>query len=353
MIKIKKSLVITVVIMILVVILLNISTTIYSDLSKDDSGKNTPVVETKVIAVDPYIEGAKFFEDVDNDGQKDSNEQESSLSDSKGNFTFSRPLQKGSIIRLSDTVTGTHNGVAYKCAITRRVDVITETLVISPLTTLLANDWTEIQIVKALSNAGLAGLTVEDLEKDPMAGIANYGAQTLTEAHLTKLKAAISIYSFLSIMDALNNGKGYDITYITFTANATTTTLVLQNMVTVVNNILSPVVLTQMQKGMNGAKLPEGLRLPKATASDIIRTSVAIVNYIIPQVAVNPTTYTPDLEKINTLLPTLAQNFYLIRNKTNQVIQIGASNGFIPGAMTDVLRFHTLVVNSSGVVEGR
>ncbi|MBI5779897.1 MAG: hypothetical protein HZA49_10670 [Planctomycetes bacterium] len=311
--------------------------------SSGSSGDTT----VKHIAVDPYIVGAKFFEDLDGDEVQDTGEQLSSLTDANGLFTFSSPLTTGSFIVLSNTVIGPlHNGVSYTGIVKREVTSITESLVASPLTTLLANGWTAENVVDVLTGAGLAGITVTDLTKNPMAGVNDLTA--VTEAELVQIRSSIAIYSFLSIMDQIITGEGYALTYITFTNYAVTTTPALQAMVTSIKTCLSHTLLATIKSQMDGS----GYTLPSVTAGDIIRTSVAMADWIIPQVVANPTGFdpTPSLPLYATMSYQLGVNFYIIRNKTNFIIQ-GALSGPAPSnplkdnAIPGILTRDTLGVN--------
>lgn len=298
------------------------------------------------IAVDPYIVGAKFFEDLDGDEVQDLDEQLSSLTDANGLFTFSSPLTTGAFVVLSDTVIGPlHNGVSYTGIVKRKVEG-TGALVCSPLTTLLANGWEPIDIVTVLSNAGLTTITTTDLTKNPMEGIENL--TTVTEPELVKIRSSIAIYSFMAIMDELIAGQGYDITYITFTANTVTTTPALQAMVSSINYCLSHTLLTTIQDQMSGA--PPGT--PQVTVGDIIKSSVAVANYIIPQVVISPTTFAPNYVTLALLGQKLGVNFYAIRNKSNSLLIAGINSAIPEVLITDITTFNSLKVDGGGNVVG-
>ncbi len=315
--------------------------------SSSGSSADTTV---KHIAVDPYIVGAKFFEDLDGDEVQDLDEQLSSLTDANGLFTFSSPLTTGSFIVLSNTVISPlHNGVSYTGTVKREVTSITESLVASPLTTLLANGWTADEVVLVLSNAGLTGITTADLTKNPMEAMDNL--VTVTEAALVKIRSSIAIYSFLSIMDQIITGEGYALTYITFTNYTITTTPALEAMVASINYCLSPTLLSTIQTQMDASGYP----LPAVTVGDIIRTSVAMADWIIPQVVADPIGFdpTPLLALYATKSYQLGLNFYLIRNKTNFDIIAGVNASAIPDALPSILTFTTLTVNGAGTVVGQ
>lgn len=300
------------------------------------------------VAVDPYISGAQFFEDLNSDGIKDIAEQVSSLSDANGVFAFPGTLTQGSIITFNPAITSAmHNGVAFAARIRRAVDTITGTLVTSPLTTLLANGWTELEVVNVLTQAGLAGITTADLTKDPMEGIALLDYTVLTETHLVNIRASIAIYSFLSIMDGIIN-NGFAISYTAFTQNPNAIPL-LQRMVDMINTGLSVQVLNQIKQGMDTAAMYLAMvnlpPPPPVTASDIIRGSVAVANYIIPQVIAD-INYAPDLVQCALLAQKLGRSFYLLRNKADQTIQMGMSMNL--NNMPQVGNATTFIVNTAG-----
>ncbi|MFH1231197.1 MAG: hypothetical protein V1709_06835 [Planctomycetota bacterium] len=333
--------------MVLIMFVVGISIT---SCGKSSSGSSTLPAATG-IAVDPYIIGAQFFEDIDNDAIKDAVEQLSTLSNANGVFTFANQLTLGSTIALNPSVIGTHNGVAFTARIRSRVNSITATQVTSPLTTLLANGWTEIEIINALSNAGLTGLTVSDLTANPMEGIGNLDSTTLTEAHLLRIRACMCVCSFMTVMNTLIAGEGYDITPISITGTAGATQS-LANMVMTVNTALSTGLLTTLQVSMNAITGTPG-SMPKVTAGDVIRSAVAISNYIIPKVAADPSTFVPNLAEINSLGQQLGLNFYTIRNKGNASVQYAYANSLMSGVLPGITAFNTFTVNSSGVVVGQ
>ncbi len=333
--------------------------------AKKNSSKDTvvsssaaPSVAIVGEAVDPYIEGARFFEDIDNDGVKDAGEQVSSLSNSLGVFTFQDALQEGSTITLDGSVTPTHVGVDYTAKIKRKVGAgeTTGSLVASPLTTLLANGWTELQIVGVLTQAGLSSITTTDLTLNPMSVIENYDSAVLTTSHLTKIKSSIAIYCFLSIMDGIITATDvYDLTYDAFVScTYTNTAALLTRMVDQISFGLSPTILSTIQGQMNAISLPPLVPpLPVVTAGDVIRASVAIANYIIPKVIVD-INYAPTLNQCVTWAQQLGYGFYIIRNNTNQTIIAGSQFGSTPPIDPDLLTYNTFIINpTSGLVEGQ
>lgn len=315
------------------------------------SGSSTTPAGARGIAVDPYIVGARFFEDLNNDGIQNAGEQISTLSNANGIFTFSNPLSLTSIVILSDTcIAPTHNGVTYTAKVKRKVDA-TGTLVVSPLTTLLANGWTEIEIIDVLSNTGLTGLTASDLTANPMEGIENL--TTVTEADLVKIRASIAVYSFMTVMDTLITGQGYDINYTTFTSEPRAVPA-LRAMVDSINYCLSPTLLTTIQSQMSGGGAPPGT--PQVTIGDIIKASVAVTNYVIPQVIVAPTTFIPNATTLSILGNKLGVNFYVLRNKSIFGINLlisGINTGMGAGTIIpNITTYNSLEIDGGGNVVG-
>jgi hypothetical protein len=295
----------------------------------------------KGIAVDPYIVSAVFCEDKNNNGVCDPGEQISTTSDASGVFYFSNALTMGSDIIVKTQ--GMDNGVPYTDDIKRKVDQ-TDNLVISPLTTLLANGWTEGQVITVLQHSGgITGLTAADLKKDPLAGIETLDAANLTADHFKIVKSTISIHSFLSIMKSVltGTGGGYNITYAVFSnptasINGQTPQWYVDRMVDRIGGGLDPALVTSISSSVaTGSAICTAFGLgaaPSATAGDVIRGSVAIADYVIPKV-VNDLTYAPTLAEYGPWRSQLGLRFYLIRNKTNLCI----SGGITAGAFTAAL----------------
>ena len=151
---------------------------------------------TQGIAVDPYIEGA-VFQEIDPD--TGAVLQESSPSNVFGVFTFPEPLTPGSVVELKDTDKGLHGGAPYQGMLQRVVTAADEDpLVVSPLTTLLANGITPEELIAALHDAGLTGVTTSDLYSDPMVGLADM-TTGVTEQDLELLQASMAVDAYLQI----------------------------------------------------------------------------------------------------------------------------------------------------------
>lgn len=331
---------------------------VLSNCGGSDSGSTTG---SKL--VDPYIVGAVLFEDVNNDGVQQATEQSSTPTDANGTFTFPNPLTVGSTIRLTAT-TGSHAGVTYTGAIAAKVTDAAAFQVVSPMTTLLANGWTAQNVVDVLTAAGLTGITVADVTKDPMTAFNmtdTVGA--ITDAKLADIQASITIYSFLSIIEGIiKNGydtgmgsNGFALTYAMFVAHPYHTAL-LANMVFEIKRGLSKSVLQSIADQIAIAKAACA-DTADATVSEIVLGSVAIANYIIPKVIASCATQlvTPGVPDCNYPGPSAAvsaawsenigKSLYVIRTKANSCTSGGVSMGFLPNTLA---KTYCTIVSETG-----
>ncbi len=147
------------------------------------------------VAVDPYIVNARF-EEVAADGSQII-QNSSTASDSRGRFSFANPLQDGSIIRLKSSNRGMHGNAPFAGMLKRRVQADDDgNLVVSPLTTLLANGMSEGEVIAMLESAGLNGLVAADLTADPMQGLSG-ATDDLNDDQLRGLRANMAVNTLL------------------------------------------------------------------------------------------------------------------------------------------------------------
>ncbi len=156
-------------------------------------------VGTAGIAVDPYIVNA-HFEEISADGTQII--QNSTESDNRGRFVFANPVQENSIIRLKSSSRGMHGNAPYTGMLKRQVRAgETGSVVISPLTTLLANGMSESEVIALLESAGVAGISAADLTDDPMQGLTG-ATGGISDVELRGLHANMAVNT---LMLALNN----------------------------------------------------------------------------------------------------------------------------------------------------
>ena len=158
------------------------------------------------IAVDPYIVDARFQE-ILADGSAG---QLSTLSAEDGSFSFAQPLSPGSTVDM--VVAGYHNNLPFQGRLATDVQLAQgETLVVSPLTTLLTNlmvdglstGEAQTTVREMLLATGL-DLSADDLLSDPMGDIA-------TDSDYQALQANIATNAFLHSL----NRAGEDGYYLT------------------------------------------------------------------------------------------------------------------------------------------
>lgn len=300
--------------------------------------------------VDPYIEGAILYEDVNNNGAQDDTEQVSSATTSAGAFTFDNNLTSGSTIRMT-TTKGTHNGNPFTGELSATPSDATQSFVVSPLTTLLSNGWTPAQVVSVLTDAGLTGISETDLLADPMLAFnLSDTSDTITDTKLAKLQATITIYNFLKIIDGLIRGNvitdfdssGFSLTYDNFIQHPDVPAL-LSNMVTQVKQGLSKSVLTTINTAMTTfqSACPGAAAI---TIEEIIRGSVAISDFVITKVIDScgadlnsdgfpDCNYSPNAAAFAAWAQNLGTGFYTIRTNDNTCTQTGVTMGLLPNTL--------------------
>lgn len=314
--------------------------------STDDEG-TTPTHKL----VDPYIVGAIVYEDVNGNGIQDATEQVSTSTDSTGSFIFSAALTVGSIIRMTGTK-GTHNGVAFTGDLSAKPSNTSDPIIVSPLTTLLANGWTAAQVVGVLTDAGLTGITEADLITDPMTAFdLSETSTSITDEKLAKLRATMTTYSFLKIIDNLiRNGvitdmgnDGFTLTYALFILHPAANSL-LTNMVNQIKQGLSKSVLETINAGIAEIRFM-CTGSADVTIEDIIRGSVSIADFVIEKVVASCSgdadgdgfpdcNYSPDSAKFAVWAQTLGVSFYTMRSKGNMCTSTGVSHGLLPDVMS-------------------
>ncbi len=218
---------------------------------------------TSGVAVDPYISNAHFDELSADD--RSVIQSTSSPSDANGAFTFDNALTDGSIIQIKSTEKGQHANAPYEGVIKRQVFAgDSDPVVVSPLTTLLANGMAPSAVVQMLQSAGFGGLSVDDLYTDPMAGLINKTGN-LTDADLVLLQANMSVHSFMVANQNFNYG------------GATTTAseaVAFEDMANLVKDTINPVVYQDLSTAV-GADF---------TVGDLAETAVTINRTVVNQI---------------------------------------------------------------------
>lgn len=170
--------------------------------SSDGSTTDNQTATTGIaagIAVDPYIANA-VFEEVTASGQI--LQRSSSASNATGRFIFDNDIADGSIIQMKISSQGQHAGAPYAGMIKRHVALgDAEPIVVSPVTTLIANGMSPDSVLQMMQNSGLSNLSESSLYSDPMAALINKTG-TVSDAELAPLQANMAANTF---MEAIGN----------------------------------------------------------------------------------------------------------------------------------------------------
>jgi predicted CxxxxCH...CXXCH cytochrome family protein len=246
---------------------------------------------TSGIAVDPYITNARF-EELSADGQT-LIQSSTGASSSTGQFSFSNEIADGSIIRINLTSKGQHANAPYAGVIKRKVVVgDTGPVVVSPLTTLLANGMSPAAVIQMLNSAGLSGLTEDDLDNDPMIALTNKTG-TVTAADLVLLQANMAVNAFMVANQDFNYGGP---------ATTAVTIVAFNDVASMVQDSLNPVIFQQMTTAIGTG----------FTVGDLANTAVVVTNTAVQQIQqqVDPVTA---IDNALADATTIADSFYQTR----------------------------------------
>lgn len=222
-------------------------------------------------AVDPYIVEAQFQE-ILVDGTPG---QFSSYSDENGYFTFPEPLTQESTVAM--VVSGLHNGVPYSGTLKTDLQLAGETLVVSPLTTLMTNllttgltvAETESALQELLNRAGV-NLAAALLNDDPVAAAIQNNRFELLEAN-------IAANAFLNTLDR----SGEDGYYLTeragYLKHLEDRNGILVNLVAAIRSCLRPERLSHYRSNNLPADLP---RQWQPAEEQLIAATAAVADYL-------------------------------------------------------------------------
>jgi len=310
---------------------------------------DTPVVDTPVsdtpvsgVVVDPYIVGAVFCVDENDNWECDADEPVSTASDANGAFTFAAEPADGSRILMSSA--GTHNGVPYAYSALAGV-YEGGNIVVTPLTTLYAGGLTSAEIAEMLTFAGLVGVTEENVGINPMDGLLS--GSTINTENLAVLRSSIASYMLLRIIegsDTLSELTPLEAYTSAMDSNGVIHSI-LSAMATYLNEALSAATLTTIAPYDD---MLVGYGMSEVTFDDVVKIAVAIADKLseIGYTTCNATSGT-DAEKVtaaltavqtyatattdmNTMIANLGPAFYLnrIKGSMSSAIKtgVGAAN---------------------------
>ena len=261
-------------------------------------------ITVRATVVDPYIEGAVFCLDLNNDGNCNADEPESTPSDANGkiSFTLDEPIPANTKVIAKAGVLGIHNGVDFALPMSALLGANADNFVITPLTTFQADtattddQLTAQDIVDLLTNAGLTGLSEADITADPMAGVASLSG-TVVVADLVKIRASLSVYGFMRLFNESDTLKNLTPAEIRASGDSNSSDpdhaiyQILSLMVNTISGAVSPAVISAAQGQIDAAngtfppQVPSFMHLPPVTAEVIIKTGVAIIDRIVGDAA--------------------------------------------------------------------
>jgi len=232
--------------------------------------------DTKItgVLVDPYMERAILYEDVNFDEKFDEGELPSTPTTKKGEFTFAKPLTEGNIVGIKEK--GIHDGKKFDIPLSAVVEKNGTVPVVSPVTTLNAKGMTLKMIQKIINKSTLPPLNnlvieIESILADPLAG--GLMKKTLSEISSTDfslIQANIATYGLLKIMSsssALSALRGTQIQDSMLVQEIYTRTF------RIVSEALSVAQFTTLSTTLDGLRTATGAQIPEAKASLIIRTA--------------------------------------------------------------------------------
>ncbi|AJF07147.1 hypothetical protein [Geoalkalibacter subterraneus] len=237
------------------------------------------------VVVDPYIVGATFFEDVNDNGLWDEGEQISTPSDERGHFTFDRPVPAGLTIIMHEA--GDHQGLPYTGRLARTImEEDAESVIVSPLTTLVALGLDEQAIVEALtqppealplalgdeSRAVIPGFSAAHINADPYGSLHLLDRDSMTDADLAGVRANVYVAVLFDFfyMDAFLVGLTKQEAY---------------NLLTSVGplraDLIEAVCYVISAEGMEriASTLPENRELPPVTMREVADTAPALFTW--------------------------------------------------------------------------
>ena len=172
------------------------------------------------IAVDPYIEGTKFFFDANDNKIFDSGEPVSTATDENGNFTLSGAISDAHDILTLTTDFGKHLGKDFPYQMRSKLQFQDSNgkVIVSPVTSVVA--WglelsTLLQTINTeFQNAGISEtLTEADITGNPLEGLEAISVSNLTDNDLRKIRAIIAIQQYIATLKKIENNSAASFTY--------------------------------------------------------------------------------------------------------------------------------------------
>lgn len=180
----------------------------------------TTTSASKGIAVDPYIEGAQFFQDQNDNGVFDSGEPESTVTGADGAFTFPNPVSGDHKILSKPGSFGNHLGKAFPFQLSSTVNYTDSSgqVIVSPMTSLVSQGLDVATLLSTVNtefqNAGInVTFTETDLKADPLAGLDAINASTLSDDDFQRIRAVVALQQYLTTLKKISDPTATSYTY--------------------------------------------------------------------------------------------------------------------------------------------
>jgi hypothetical protein len=270
------------------------------------------------IAVDPYIVGATFFEDVNGNGRWDEGEQISTPSDAQGRFSFTTPVPAGRAIVMHER--GYHQGLPFTGRLLARVEEgAPERVVISPLTTLAALGLPTEELSSLLSL--LNNYSAYDVSADPMAGLEQIGKATDDnyDAAVAGLRANLYVGAILELFMLNRDHSGITADDLRDLLNNWEP---LPDLMEGLHYLVSADAIARV-----AAKLPGGYNLPPVTMREVAEAAPALLGWWQNESLGAMVSAATFKAKADSVQADLTLHYYVRNNQNNEAVQRAIEDG--------------------------
>ena len=172
------------------------------------------------IAVDPYIEGTKFFYDENGNGIYDNGEPVSSPTDANGNFSIqARISEEYDLLTLPGNF-GKHLGKDFPFQMRSGLNFkdTNGKIIVSPITSVVSWGIDVSKLLQTINTefaaAGITETIAEaDIKGDPLAGLDQMNAENLTNNDLRKIRAVIAVQQYIATLKKIANSTAASYSY--------------------------------------------------------------------------------------------------------------------------------------------
>ncbi|GEM_PF-5936973 len=172
------------------------------------------------LAVDPYLQGTRFFYDLNDNKAFDSNEPISTPSDANGQFSITGPITDAHDLIAKSGELGRHLGKDFPFSLRTNPGFKDDQgrVIASPITSVVRYGVDMAELIKLINEefaaAGISEtLSEADLKADPFAGLDTVNVDSLTDANLLKIRAIIAVQQYLTVIKKLENDSAASFDY--------------------------------------------------------------------------------------------------------------------------------------------